>query len=143
MAVARVGAAVVDLPKSQHNLAAVTEVEVQSLFGGNGGENRGPNQLSCKNYSLFGCVESALVEDDPVLAWFSEFNDENGGSVLYDGLIRTQFGENEVSIFGMKQFKGCLAYLLKALISLGTLVAKKLRLLRRMDKGDTGTWNEG
>ncbi|CAL5439544.1 unnamed protein product [Camellia sinensis] len=84
---ARGGAAVVDLPKPQHNLVAVTEIEVQGLFGGNAGENR-------------------VVRDDPILAWFSEFNDKNGGPILYDGLIRTQFGGNEVLIFGGEAIQG-------------------------------------
>ncbi|CAL5361256.1 unnamed protein product [Camellia sinensis] len=84
---ARGGAAVVDLPKPQHNLVAVTEIEVQGLFGGNAGENR-------------------VVRDDPILAWFSEFNDKNGGPILYDGLIRTQFGGNEVLIFGGEVIQG-------------------------------------
>ncbi|KAF5947529.1 hypothetical protein HYC85_013486 [Camellia sinensis] len=99
------GAAGVNMPESQRNPAAA-EMLVEDLFGGNAGENRGPNQLSVENYGLFGGVESSVVGDDPVLAWFSEFNVENGGPVLYDGLIRTQFGGNEVSIFGGEGIQG-------------------------------------
>ncbi|CAL5344150.1 unnamed protein product [Camellia sinensis] len=99
------GAAGVNMPESQQNPAAA-EMLVEDLFGENAGENRGPNQLSVENYGLFGGVESSVVGDDPVLAWFSEFNVENGGPVLYDGLIRTQFGGNEVSIFGGEGIQG-------------------------------------
>ncbi|KAI7979127.1 hypothetical protein LOK49_Contig501G00003 [Camellia lanceoleosa] len=100
------GAAAVDMPESQQNPAAAAEMLVEDLFGENAGENPGPNQLSVENYGLFGGVESSVVGDDPVLAWFSEFNVENGGPVLYDGLIRTQFGGNEVSIFGGEGIQG-------------------------------------
>ncbi|KAI7984633.1 hypothetical protein LOK49_LG15G00987 [Camellia lanceoleosa] len=109
--VARSGAAVVDLPKSQHNLATVTEVDVQGLFGGN-----------------------AVVEDDLVLAWFSEFNDENGGSVLYDGSIRTQFGGNEVPIFGDEAIQGRSSISIEGINQFGNSGRKEIKVIEKKKK---------
>ncbi|XAR71630.1 hypothetical protein NMG60_11017997 [Bertholletia excelsa] len=85
------------LPGSETAVAVVNGGEVPVWAGDAAGESYGSFFESglgadCSLGQNVGRFESPVLSADPVLAWFSEFNDESGGPILYgSGFIPGQF----------------------------------------------------